>query len=414
MRSVMRLWIGGIWLSLAATGGLFAQVSPPDERGSEQTIATDPIRCWWKSGKSAVFLGEQFPLTLTCRVVDTPAIRVVADQSRLDPMAVQLPPFDVVGGTRHPDVQAGSRRFFQYQYSLRVIGDDLFGRDITVPMLDIHYRIESAIDEDAATEGREQVYRVPALPVRVLSLVSAQAIDIRDAPVETFAEIQSGRFRANVAFTIAALLFSAGFGLLAVAAFGVIRQYRTPATPAARLLSQDAILRSARHALHTLQRDVEREGWNRDLIGRTLAVVRLGCAIALGRQPAQVAVNDEPRNQDGALVVRRGLFRPERLMVSASGNADELNQERERHSGAQHVAAVQGQTPALLGDFRSVLDVFTIARYGRQDNLDRADLDRALADAVGALRQLRTNRSWLSRTSNAISGLMARGRAWVR
>lgn len=416
MRRVMRRTAIGtaFWLSLAGTGVVSAQANSQVAQSSEAMIATAPIRCWWKSGKSAVYVGERFPLTLTCSVVDTAAVRVVADQSRLDPTAVQLSPFDVVAGTRHPDIEAGPRRMFQYQYSLRVIAEDLFGREVTIPAFDIHYRVQNTAEDGAAIESMERTYRLPSLPIRVMALVSPQAVDIRDATAETFAEIQSRRFRGNVAFVMAALLFSAGFGCLAVAAGGAIRRYRTPPPRAARLLSQDGVLRNAIRELQRVRRDVQQDGWNRDLAGQALAAVRLGIAIALGQRPPQIVVDDETAGREGALIVRSGIIRPKRLMVSASVTAEALAPGLEQRGGEQPAAAVRRQTRALLDDFGSTLAVFTAARYSQHEHVSREALDGALTDALALLQRLRAQRAWRTRASDAVVRAITKRRAWAR
>ncbi len=409
-----------ICVGLAGAGAVFAQVSPPASQGSGSATAADPIRCWWKSGKSAVYVGERFLVTLTCSVVDTAAVRAVADQSRLDPAALQLSPFDVVGGTRHPDIEAGAQRLFQYQYSLRIIAEDLFGREVTVPALDIRYRVQRAI-EGTAVEGPEQVYRLPALPLRVTSLASPLAADIRDMPADTFGGIESRRLRGNVAFTMAALLFSAAMGCLVVAAGGVVRRYRTPPTPAARLLSDHRVLRSALRELERLQHEVQQDGWSRDMAGRALASVRLGMAIAMGQRPPQTAVDEEIRSREGALIIRSGLIRPRWLMVSASVTAEALpppahgaSPGLEQGTSKEPADPAQRATLTLLDDFRSVLAVFTEARYSQHEHISGAELDRALADALALLQRVRAQRSWWSQTSNAIAREIRRRRAWTR
>ena len=55
------------------------------------------MNCWWKTDKSAVHVGEPFGLTLTCRVMDTERAAVVPNVSDIEPTAIQLTPFDVVG-----------------------------------------------------------------------------------------------------------------------------------------------------------------------------------------------------------------------------------------------------------------------------------------------------------------------------
>src|SRR3989440_11454211 len=86
-------------------------------------VAVAPIECWWKTDRSAIRVGEQFQLTLTCAVIDTDKMKVVVDESSLAPSALHLVPFEIVGGRRFRDIVNSPRRFFQYQYSLRVLGE---------------------------------------------------------------------------------------------------------------------------------------------------------------------------------------------------------------------------------------------------------------------------------------------------
>src|SRR5688572_4611616 len=70
-------------------------------RAAAQTPAarqmeSDPIRCWWKTDKTAVHVGEHFTLLLTCGVIDTARLRVEADPSKFDAGALALVPFEVL------------------------------------------------------------------------------------------------------------------------------------------------------------------------------------------------------------------------------------------------------------------------------------------------------------------------------
>ena len=49
--------------------------------------------------------GEPFDLMLTCPVVETETTKVVPDLSKLDASVVQLPPFEVIGGTHARDLR---------------------------------------------------------------------------------------------------------------------------------------------------------------------------------------------------------------------------------------------------------------------------------------------------------------------
>lgn len=384
----------GFWsvvcLSVVLVGEVGAQGGAAPAQDVESFVAVDPIRCWWRTEKSAVYIGERFSLTMTCSVVDTADVRVVVDQTRLDPAAVQVPPFDVSDGMRHPDIQTVGRRLFQYEYSVGLMADDLFGSLIAIPSVDLQYRVLSEVEANEAIEGQELVYQLPALPISVMALASSQAVDIRDATTETFGAIESRRFRGNVAFVLAALLFSVGLGCVAVAASSAVRRYRIPSDETLRPLSDAEVLSGAIRELERVQEKVLREGWSLDMLGETLAAVRLGLAIALGRQPPQVLLELDAPCPDGAVVVRSGLMRPRRVMVSASVTSEAF-----------------GPAASDAGSLRSVLRVLTAARYGRSEDIPSEDVDRAVNEGVAELERLRTERWWPKMASDALRRAVA-------
>ena len=157
-------------------------------------VEVEPITCWWRTSTSAVRTGESFGLTLTCSVVETEANKVVADFSKLDPTVVQLPPFEVLGGTHAGDLVTPGKRFFQYDYRLRLIAEDAFGNDVTIPPLEISYRIESKVAGGDTTQGRDQSYSLPRASVRLISLVPDDTTDIREAPAAQFTGDREPRF----------------------------------------------------------------------------------------------------------------------------------------------------------------------------------------------------------------------------
>src|SRR4051795_10316365 len=155
-----------------------------------QDVQTDPLQCWWKTSAGAVRIGEPFTVVLTCAVVETDAATVVVDQTRLEPSVVQFAPFEVLGGFHGADLRTEQRRFFQYEYRLRLIGDGMFGKDVALPETKLSYRVQSKVGQNTAIQGRDQTYVMPAQSLRVLSLVPADASDIRDTSTsDTFGDI---------------------------------------------------------------------------------------------------------------------------------------------------------------------------------------------------------------------------------
>ncbi len=82
-------------------------------------------------------------------------------------------------------------------YQLRIIGRDAIGQDVNVPPLTISYRVHSRVGAAAKLEGRDLSYLLPAMPIRVLSLVPADATDIRDASEASLATVDAWRSRSR-------------------------------------------------------------------------------------------------------------------------------------------------------------------------------------------------------------------------
>ena len=108
------------------------------------------------------------------------------------------------------------------------------------PALTITYHIESSIG--GASEGRDQRYVLPALPMRVASLVPQKAADIRDASRHTFADIEERRARSTSELVAAAVFFAFAPVFLVLAAGPVIDRHRARTAGAARRLPTGAVL----------------------------------------------------------------------------------------------------------------------------------------------------------------------------
>ena len=93
-------------------------------------VETDPIKCFWKTDRSAVIVGERFTVVLTCGIVETDKIKAVPDFNQLEPTTIGLQPFEVVKGVRHEDIRDAPWRYIQYEYTVRLIADSLFDKDV--------------------------------------------------------------------------------------------------------------------------------------------------------------------------------------------------------------------------------------------------------------------------------------------
>jgi hypothetical protein len=100
-------------------------------------------------------------------------------------------------------------------------GEGYFGRDVTGFRLPTTYR-----SPGGETQGRDQVYVLPALPMRIISLAPVKATDIRDTPRDSFADIEARRFRATAELIAAAIFFGFAVVLLGFAVARIANRYR--------------------------------------------------------------------------------------------------------------------------------------------------------------------------------------------
>ena len=339
---------------------------------TRENVELDPIRCWWRTSTGAVRIGETFSVVLTCAVLQNEAVQVIPDESRLDATVIQMAPFEVVDGEHPADLYGPNRRFLQYEYRLRIITPDVIGRDVRIPDPQIHYRVNSTVAANTALQGRDHTYLMPPQSVRVLSLVPADAPDIRDSAGEGFAATEQLTFRAT-ALRIAAITAMTLGGIVALFGIGrVVMRTRGQKTVVARGLAPAAVLRRASRALTDVQREAAGGAWTAGLVARALAAARLIAAIAARRPVHQVPGSAD--GSDGRLVATDWRRRP--TAISASATPEDLPGD--------------GQWSEL----RSALAALTRAQYSRDGALDSSTLDEAVTQSLAAARVLGSAHAW--------------------
>jgi hypothetical protein len=368
-----------------------------------QTVETDPLQCWWRTTAGAVRVGETFTAVLTCAVVEADEVKVVVDESRLEPSVVQFAPFEVLGGSHAADLRNGDRRFFQYEYRLRLLAENMFGKDVALPETKLTYRIQSRVAQKTSVEGRDQTYLLPPLSMKILSLVPADASDIRDASSETFADVDRRGFRASLFIVVGGVLFTLA---ALVGVLTLVRLYmrsRKPATAADRLVGDGAILRGVGRELAAVQREREGSGWTAELAARALAALRIVGTYTLGRKASRAVVGRQspvtsqqssvvgPQSSDGRILVNVGWPRTKQVAVSGSVTARSMAEAMAR--------STNGRRPGELEALEEALSRFTVAQYG-QGEAARADagaLDESLAAAQHLLKRLKLEQTWVMR-----------------
>ena len=364
-----------------------AQAQPGGDQRAAALVSTDPIRCWWQSHAGAVTVGQSFAVTITCAVIDTDAVQVVPDESRLGVATIQVAPFEILGGSHPSDARSGSRRFFQYEYMLRIIDPDVIGRDVNIPALSIQYRVRSRLNAGSTLEGRDLTYVMPALPIKVLSLVPVEASDIRDGSDVAFGSVDALRFRASL-FRIVAVAFAVVAVIAGIWALGPwSKATRKTALDAPLRIPDRVILRELGAQLTALKSEADR-GWTDDLIARALRLVRMVASFAIDRPVSQRPMAAAGA-VDGRMTVSHGVVRSTRVTVASSVTADDV---------ARAIAELPGGAVTRRGQLellRDALSSLTEECYRNGGEPASARLDEGISSAIAAANQLEGERSAL-------------------
>jgi hypothetical protein len=372
-RELTRLWTAAVAVWLAASGVAFAQKPAPAAQPSGVVdVEVEPITCWWRSSTSAVRSGEPFTLMLTCQVVETDTTKVVPDLSKLDPSVVQLQPFEVTGGSKAPEMRVPGKRFFQYEYQLRLINEGAFGADVDVPQLQISYRIESTVTRGEAVQGRDLNYNLLPISIRLLSIVPEDTMDIREAPAAAFQAVEARESRADLLDLVGTLLFGLAAVVLLVMLVSLYRTRRARVKTESWRVPARSIATAAQSELSEV-RQSSRGGWDADLAGRALAAARVAASLVTGGAVGQSQAATPSPQLDGQLLVKGFLGR-----------------------GAAYISG--SATPQTVPDanLASSLATFTRARYGRAEQFDSSALDEALDTAIAAARRAASEHSWVA------------------
>ena len=227
------------------SGGKTGSAAPAAAQdGTAKMVEVDPIRCWWKTSAGGVRIGETFSVVLTCAVLQNDAVQIETDETRLGSSVVVMSPFETVRGAHPADIYSGDRRFFQYEYILRIINPDNIGKDVPIPPMLLHYRVNSRVAANASLQGRDHLYVLPNLAIRVLSTVPTDATDIRDTSNESFSIAESLGFRASVLEIVAITAVVLGALLILLSFVRLIVRTRARRKPAGeRGVGDPAILR---------------------------------------------------------------------------------------------------------------------------------------------------------------------------
>jgi hypothetical protein len=359
-------------------------------------VETDPIKCFWKTDRSSIIVGERFTVVLTCGIIDTDKIKAVPDYNQLEGSTIGLQPFEVVKGVRHEDIKDAPWRYIQYEYTVRLIAEGLFEKDINLPAVKLTYHIQSSAG--GGSTGRDQAYQLPPMAMHVASLVPQKVADIRDTTMNTFAEIEGRRVRSTGEYVAAVIAFGFAIVLLGLAVVRVVGRYRVRTPASERRLRLSAVLRGVLREANRVRSEAD-AGWTPELVARALTVLRIGGAVALDRPVAQSIVSTQAAPREGQIVLRKGVFKPRRVLVSNATTPGTIA----RSMAAPAGRPLSARAEAMLKELEESLTVLGAARYGRGGTLDRSALDRAFDTGVEVIRKLRVAKAWPMRTVGSIT-----------
>ncbi len=266
--------------------------------------------------------------------------------------------------------------------------------------------MNSRIAGNQEMQGRELSYVLPVMWVKVMSVVPADATDIRDTRDASFGRIESIAFRAGVLEIVAITLVVLGSLMTLLGLVGIARRARKGVKGAQeREISRPALMRLAARELSTVQREATSGGWTDVLINRAASALRIAAAGLLDRPISQRFVDTEAEAGEGRFIVSR-FGRGKRSAVSAAITAE-------------NVADALGRLPdsapphrrQLLEELQTTLSALSAIQYGRP-SADRSGADAAVNKAIEIARQARSEhawpREWLRRVTKGTSLMQRR------
>jgi hypothetical protein len=237
-------------------------------------------------------------------------------------------------------------------------------------------------------QGRDLTYVLPPHAVRVLSLVTADAPDIRDSSSESFSVIESLTLRAGTLEVIAITLAVLGVLMIVVVLIRLFAGLRTGETEGKPLIGPYGVLAHAARALTAAQRDAE-GGWNEALIGRALAATRVAAASALARPVSQRPTDSTAETGEGRVVARQFFGWGKSTALAGAATTEDVARAIARLPGS-----ADGDVRQALEELHAALSALGQVQYGRQTAPDRTALDAALASAISATRRLKSRQMW--------------------
>ena len=318
---------------------------------------------------------------VTCRIVETELDRVTSDFITLQAESIEVSPFEVVSGERSRDVREGIVSFLQFVYRLRLPPGNYFGLDLPLPQIEIMYRIERRLEEGLFIPGRELRHVIPAEPIHIIAAVSEETDGLRPLEGETFASASERQFLADGLGILSIFLglFAVGFGI----ATGVLGfRLRKDGRPEKSFrLPQRVLISSLFFELRKVRSEIDRNGWDEELVDRVLTSIRIVGALINGKRIAIRDGQSGTGRKSGEMLVRVGIFRNRKCFVSAS----ETNVKGSSGAGDRANSIADDVLSERLAN---LLLQFTKVRYARESEVFPSNLIETLEEVQHFLFQV--------------------------
>lgn len=340
---------------------------------ADQETEVKPIRCWWQSSVTSVRVGEEFDVVLTCQVIESDNLRVALDGDKLGPEAASFAPYRILNKVNREDLIKNEHRFFQYHYILKIISEDYFGKEAPLPAFEIAYRLEKKLDKDPEfIKGKEQKYKLPALPIKIQSLVPQEANDIRDTKLWSFGLVKARTQKARLAFAAAAFVAAISAAIFLIPFFKALILLFSAKRPAKHIFSQRSVIKKLARELARIEKAKNEADWNQALLDRLLVVFRIcGELTKLHPNVTQSYVEPELGMLGGFLNSRKFRFernwiRVRQVVIYSSTTPQELG------------GSIKVYNFAQMGNFLNAFEKLNEIQYGPAQDADKAELDDIL------------------------------------
>lgn len=373
--------MNGIFLTVLYSGETFAMQLPDTSQKTDTTEEivqeVEAIVGWWQTNISHVRLGEPFTLIVTFQYVETPQKRVVFDSTAFDPLAIDVKPFEVVGRVREYKIRKVDFVFRQYLFvTLRLMDESFIGKEVALPAVKFSYRLNTVTRDGAFVQGAENMYVLPKMPIKVLSIVPKEADDIRDIEYRTLDGVQKERSYALFALLFAIVLGFSAVAILFRAVFLFFRRQSKIAqkdgqAPALRVRRVRLLWVLLRRFGQVFSR-THRAGWNEREISNALALSRLAASAVL-KLPIAYGRVLKTDVEEGQVVMVRPWFRKHTIVASSSLTGERV------HAAAEELKSSRRAYAANC--ISCSLDTFTRTRHESVTPSQSFVLDQSLLNA---------------------------------